>query len=185
MRTARARPSLKAEGSVRDAGYSFDQDGHLQAHTGREANFEAHKVSDGNSHPAASASDHPECSTIQEAAEFLGVHKNTIRNWIASGRIEAVQPAGTHGRILIPVAALRSLKTESAVTSVARCRSPEGNFLCPNCGSKFEKERTETASGSSMLNEALSEVYERFQRTKRRMKLLKRSVALNGEESFA
>jgi len=110
----------------------------------------------------------------------LGVHQNTIRNWVAYGRIDAVQPAGARGRILIPVAALRSLKTESAVTSVSRCRSPERNFLCPSCGSKFEKERTGTASGSSTLSEALSEVFERFQPMKKRMKLLRRSVALNG-----
>jgi excisionase family DNA binding protein len=98
-----------------------------------------------------------ECATIREAAALLRVHENTIRNWIASGRLEAVQPAGARGRILIPAAALRSLKSE---------------------------ERTEKASGSSTLNEALSAVFERFQRTRKRMKLLRRSDGLKGEGSF-
>src|SRR5262249_41692239 len=142
---------------------------------------DASSISSSAAHCLCEAS---ECATIREAAALLRVHENTIRNWIASGRLEAVQPAGARGRILIPAAAVRSLKSESAVTSVARCRSPEGNVVCPNCGSKFDGERTERASGSSTLNEALSAVFERFQRTKRPMKLLRRSAVLRGEGSF-
>src|SRR6266851_1789831 len=125
------------------------------------------------------ASDHGELSsaqirapyqqhlTIQQAAQWFEVHPNTVRNWIARGRIPAYQPAGQYGRILIPLEALRSLKTES-VAPDARCRLPEGGFLCPNCGSPSGPESIGLASGSSTLGEALNEIRERSKTSKTR-----------------
>jgi len=43
-----------------------------------------------------------EVVTVQEAARRLGVHANTIRNWIRSAYLEAHQPAGPRGRITHP-----------------------------------------------------------------------------------
>src|SRR5712692_231796 len=89
----------------------------------------------------------PRYLTIRQAAHWFEVHPNTIRNWVAQGRVQAYQPAGHYGRILIPIEALRSLKTES-VAPDARCRLPEGGFSCPNCGSPSGPEPTALASGS-------------------------------------
>ncbi len=36
----------------------------------------------------------PDLLTVAQAAEDLGVSIRTIQNWIKSGRIEAVRPAG-------------------------------------------------------------------------------------------
>src|SRR5216684_5130376 len=105
--------------------------------------------------------------TIQQAAKWFEVHPNTIRNWVARGRIPAYQPAGQYGRILIPLEALRSLKTES-VAPDARCRLPEGGFLCPNCGSPSGPESIGLASGSSTLGEALNDIRERSKASKMR-----------------
>jgi excisionase family DNA binding protein len=38
----------------------------------------------------------------KEAAEHFGVHVNTILNWIKAGKIQAIQPAGRYGRLMIP-----------------------------------------------------------------------------------
>ena len=37
---------------------------------------------------------------VREAARIIGVHENTIRNWIASGRLQAVKLAGGRFRRL-------------------------------------------------------------------------------------
>lgn len=40
----------------------------------------------------------------KQAAAHFGVSVNTIMNWIKKGRLEALQPAGPYGRLLIPKA---------------------------------------------------------------------------------
>src|SRR5262245_5789767 len=111
-----------------------------------------------------------EAVSVQEAARRLGVHPNTIRNWIRSGNLEAHQPAGRRGRVLIPTAALRSLTTASVVTLGAGLPSPQpnGEPLCRRSfGPLSENGRTDPANGSSTFAEALSALRRRFRATRK------------------
>ena len=38
----------------------------------------------------------------KQAAAHYGVSLNTIMRWINAGKLEALQPAGRYGRLLIP-----------------------------------------------------------------------------------
>jgi excisionase family DNA binding protein len=42
--------------------------------------------------------------SLKEAAAHFGVNWKTIKRWIESGRIKAIQPAGPGGRLFIPKA---------------------------------------------------------------------------------
>lgn len=42
----------------------------------------------------------PNLATLQQAADALGIHKNTIRNWITLGHIQAVRAGGSKSRVV-------------------------------------------------------------------------------------
>lgn len=46
---------------------------------------------------------------IREAARLLGVHENTIRNWIRSGHLRAVVLPGPSGYRRVPVVEIARL----------------------------------------------------------------------------
>jgi excisionase family DNA binding protein len=54
-----------------------------------------------------------ELLTVSKAALSLGVNAWTIRRWIAQGYLEASQPAGRGGRILIRTDAVEKLLDEA------------------------------------------------------------------------
>jgi excisionase family DNA binding protein len=47
--------------------------------------------------------------SVAEAAMQLGVNAATVRRWIRSGRVAAIQPGGEQGVIRIPAAELDRL----------------------------------------------------------------------------
>jgi len=63
--------------------------------------------------------DKPQFATTEEAARYLGCSTFSIRRWIAMGRIPAVRPNGSRGRLAIP----RSWLDEQ----LARCQTGFSN----------------------------------------------------------
>jgi excisionase family DNA binding protein len=53
--------------------------------------------------------DSPMFVSVAEAALRLGVGTATVRRWVASGHLGAIQPAGEQGVIRIPVDELERL----------------------------------------------------------------------------
>lgn len=66
--------------------------------------------------------------TVEEAADALGVHKNTVRRWIAAEGLLAVTDARPH---LIPGAVLKPFLVEKRQRQRTRCGP--GEFYCFKC----------------------------------------------------
>lgn len=47
--------------------------------------------------------------SVQEVADSLGVDPQTVRAWIRDGLLEAVQPKGSRGRVLVLAASIDRL----------------------------------------------------------------------------
>src|SRR5262249_11701781 len=95
--------------------------------------------------------------TVQETAQRLGVHANTVRKWVRSGYIPSGQPAGARGRILIPSSVLRSLTGESVVVPEALERSlSSGAFPCRTSGYPSNNEETVLDRGCWSLSETVN-----------------------------
>lgn len=95
--------------------------------------------------------------TVEEVAASLGVHKNTVRNWLSSGleAIDSSRPTLIHGRILAAFLQHRrqanKRRCEAGEIYCVRCRKPvtpagnmadylpitvtSGNLrgICPHC----------------------------------------------------
>lgn len=56
---------------------------------------------------------------VSEAAEALGVHPNTVRNWLAAGRLRDVRPVGA------PHARLDAAQVASMVADQVQVADPE------------------------------------------------------------
>ena len=111
----------------------------------------------------------PEVVTVQEAASKLGVHVNTVRNWVRSGYIASHQPAGPKGRILIAASAVRSLTSESVVVPEDVERSlPSGAPPCRNSGSPSNNEEIGPVAGCSSLSATVNALLGRLPPTTRR-----------------
>lgn len=52
-----------------------------------------------NTPQAPKAPTRPRLLTITEAAELLGHSQQTVRRWIADGRLPACRPGGSHYRV--------------------------------------------------------------------------------------
>jgi excisionase family DNA binding protein len=63
----------------------------------------------------------PKFFSIDETAEMLGVHRNTVKKMIADGRLTAARSSNsTRGRVLIPLDSIRALagSTGDTVTPI-------------------------------------------------------------------
>lgn len=47
--------------------------------------------------------------TQKQAAEYLGVHTNTVIRWIKAGKIQMSQPMGRKGRVLVSLESIERL----------------------------------------------------------------------------
>jgi excisionase family DNA binding protein len=57
--------------------------------------------------------DSPTFLSVAEAALRLGVGAATVRRWVASGHLGAIQPAGEQGVVRIPVDELERLAADA------------------------------------------------------------------------
>jgi excisionase family DNA binding protein len=62
---------------------------------------------------APTRTDSPTFLSVAEVAARLGVGVGTVRRWIASGHLGAIQPAGEQGVIRIPVDELERLAADA------------------------------------------------------------------------
>lgn len=53
--------------------------------------------------------------SVVETAEMLGVDPQTVRAWIATGRLAAVRPGGEHGRYLVLAESIDRMLVAEAV----------------------------------------------------------------------
>ena len=69
----------------------------------------------------------PIAFSVGEVAELLGCSTDTVRRMIGSGRLDAVQPLGTGGRVFVGRASIERLFEEAAAGVRSNMASDAGS----------------------------------------------------------
>jgi excisionase family DNA binding protein len=94
--------------------------------------------------------------SVPEVAERFGVTNQTVRNWIASGRLAAVQP-GRRGRYRIPPEALRAFEKDAASDRHHR-EAPAGLLRSVDPGTSVGEQPTTATATTQEAGDELARI---------------------------